>query len=137
VALGGVRDLHAAAPHRGHVRPEIVALDRDVAEAAAPGEELGKPPVRGAGARRRRVATQAQELEVVLVDEGDGVLGGATGVDATGTHVEADAAVGGHAELEIRDGDHHVVDARQHGLDQKVSFAVTLAGRLDIGNPHP
>jgi hypothetical protein len=40
-------------------------------------------------------------------------------VDATGAHVEADAAVGGDAELEIGDGDHHVVDARQHGLDQE------------------
>ncbi len=42
-ARNGIAHLDAAPAHGRHVGGEIVALDRDIAEARPPTEELGQP----------------------------------------------------------------------------------------------
>src|SRR5262249_45567172 len=64
----------AASSHRRHVRREIVALHRDVAKAAATGQEFGKPRVGASGSDRGARVAQAQDLEVVVLLKGDRVV---------------------------------------------------------------
>jgi hypothetical protein len=74
--------------HRGHVGREIVALHGHVAEAAAPGEELGKPCLGAPGGDGIAIA-QAQELEIVLLVKGDSVVGRPAGMGAARVDVES------------------------------------------------
>ena len=118
-ALDGVAHLDAAAPHREHVGGQIVALNDDVAEAAAPREEIEEPSVeaarRGRGPRLLRPVVHAQKLEIVLPVEGDRIVRPLARMHAAGRHREADAPEGGDPLVQVRHADHHVVDARQHG----------------------
>src|SRR4029453_14780997 len=97
LAVGDVADVHVAATHARHIGGEVVALPRDVAHPAG-GEESGRPPAGGAPVLVG--VAHAEDLEVVLAVEGDGVVGAAAGVDATRLHVEAEPAVEVDAALE-------------------------------------
>src|SRR5258708_4471259 len=132
-ALGGVADLDPAPAHRRHVGRQVVALHDDVAEAAAAGQELGEASVGASGDDGVPVA-QAQQLEIVLLVEGDGVVGRPAGVGAAGIDVEADPRIRGDARVQVRDADHDVVDAGQHADS---SMAATRGGRAGASSRRP
>jgi len=108
---GRIAHVDAAAPHRLHVRVEIVALHAEVAQPTAGGQERPEP---GAGLGRA-AWRDAQQLEIVLLQEGDGVLGAAARVRPARMDVEADPAVRLDTVGEVRDADHHVIDPGEHG----------------------
>ena len=112
-AVADLAHVHAALAHRGHVGGQIVALQRHDPEAAALVEVLGEARVRAAGHDRAPVA-DAQDLQIVLVVEGDRVVGRPAGVRAAGIDGEAEPRVGLDPLGQVRHADHHVVDAGQH-----------------------
>lgn len=115
-ALGGVADLDAAPSHRSHVRRQVIALHADVAESPAPGQELDEAGLRTAGAGRRVLAaiTHAQQLQIVFLMKGDGVVGAPAGMGPAGIDLESDARVGIDTPLQVGYADHDVVDAGKH-----------------------
>ena len=112
-AVADLAHVHAAAPHRGHVGGQVVALQRHDPEAAALVQVLGEARVRAAGHDRAPIA-DAQDLEIVLVVERDRVVGGPAGMRAAGVDGEPETRVGLDPLGQVRHADHHVVDAGQH-----------------------
>ena len=129
-AVDRIADVDAAPAHRGHVCREIVALQRDVAKAGAAREK-----VQQRGTRETLLAfAHREQLEIVVLEERDRVLGAAVRVHAAGAHAEADARVGVDRLRQIRHADHDVVDARQHDDDSfrspaAVSHSASRAAR--------
>src|SRR6267142_2100712 len=113
-AIGWIAHVDTAPSHRGHVGRQVVALQRDVAEPAAAGQELREPRVGASRSDRDAAVAKAQELEIVVLLEGDRVVGRAPRMGAPRIDVEPDARVGVDTALEVRNADHDVVDAGQH-----------------------
>src|SRR6185436_7061544 len=108
-AFGYVADIHAASAHRRNVAGEVVALHDEIAKAAAALGELGEAAP-GVSARVLVAVADRDQLEVVLVVEGDGVVRALPGMLAAGLHAESEPRVRVDAPVELRDRDHHVVD---------------------------
>src|SRR6185369_8345512 len=114
--------IHAARAHRRRVGREIVALDHHVAQPAAPLEKLEQPAMHIVCAVLLPVA-HGEQLEIVILAEGDGVVRALAWMLAARVDVEAEAPVGLHAPAELRDADHDVVDARKNGRYSAWIFA--------------
>jgi hypothetical protein len=119
---GRIAHVDAAASHRRHVRREVVALHPDVAEPTAARQVFGEPRVGASGSDRSARVAQAQQLEVVVLLEGDRVVGCSPGMGAARVDVESDARVGVDAAREVRDADHDVVDTGQHSCAPRRVF---------------
>ena len=102
----------------------------DPAKAPAPRQEVQEAGVRAtgraSGSQLLVPVPHAQELQVVLVVERDGVLRPPAGVDTAGLHIESQAPVGIDAVREIRHADDHVVDAGEHDPPSGARFAATF-----------
>ena len=114
-AGGRITHVDIPPPHRRDVGRQIIALHGDVAEPAAAGQELREPRVGASRGDRGVAVAKAQELEIVVLLERDRVVGRSPGVGAARIDVEPDARVGVDPAPEVRDADHDVVDAGQHG----------------------
>src|SRR5207237_385260 len=102
----------ASTAHRRHVGGQVVALHDDVAQPAATGQELDEP---GAGVLVLS-APHAPQLEVVVLEEADGVVSALAVMHAARVDAEAQARVDVDALLQLGHADHDVIDAGQHEL---------------------
>src|SRR5262249_43907410 len=85
--------------------------------ASAAREEVEQSRVRAAAPGGVKLAgiANAHELEIVVLMKRDRIVRPAAGVDAARIDVEPEARVGIDAAVQVRDTDHHMVDAGQHG----------------------
>src|SRR6185436_7262260 len=109
-AFGDVADIHAASAHRRNVAAEVVALHDEIAKAAAALGELDQAAP-GVSARVLVAVADRDQLEVVLIVEGDGIVRALPGMVAAGLHAESQPHVRIDAPVQLRDRDHCVVDA--------------------------
>jgi hypothetical protein len=116
-----VSDVDAAPAHGGHVGGQIVALNGQVPEATAPPNELDE----GGAGLALLTGANAEDLQVIVLEERDRVLRAGARMDATIVNVEANPAVRLHAGVQVRHADHGVIDAGQgHEISSPLSFTM-------------
>ena len=93
-------------------------MNHNITYAAACRDEIGEagvPSTGRAGFGILRRVTHGEQLHVVLVIYGDGVVRALAGVHAACVHIEAEFAVLRDALFKIGHANHDVVDAGEHG----------------------
>jgi len=113
-AVHRVAHVDTTAAHCGDVRRQVVALQDDVADAAARRDESREAAAPAAPRRVFGRIADRQQLEVVLLVERDRVVSALAGMHAARLDVEAHAPIGLHALGEVGDADHQVVNTCKH-----------------------